>query len=473
METRDDNTPGDATPALARDRPWRRIVLPSAIVVVGVFIYYWAIWRSFGGFVAGLDDTNVLFCDFVRHYYATARQVLTTATPAPGYFYSVFFAIVLVPFGYASPNGAMWLWGAMEILTAVLLVALASRYLLRRGRDCYYLHLLLFLLCLPVLSNFKWGQVSLLMVLCGAACLYSYQAGRKWQAGVVLALGAAIKYYPGLFLIYFLFKRDIRVVASFIVAATLLSVGVPWAVLGREKSHDFQFEVNRCVGAARDGLFQDINSQYFANVLYRQTQRGAKDISPNQTPPETGAHKDFVQAFLDAMKARAPRRAGPLRTTLQYTGYGIFALNLLALIGLIRMKQKDEPALAFALLFASLPLIVETSWPHYFVYLPLCQVILYAAFKENRQPWAKVLGMSLLAASMILSSTIFFHILGDWRAYSRYGALFAADALVLLAIYVHLLALWLGRRSHQPHADSSLLDVRSDVDPARDPVEHR
>jgi hypothetical protein len=472
MATRDNNTPGDVTPALARGGSWWKIALPSAVIVAAVFIYYWAIWRSFGGFVAGLDDTNVLFCDFVRHYYTTARQVLLSATPAPGYFYSVFFAITLIPLGKVTPDTAVWLWGAIQVITAALLLVVGSLLLRRKGRDCYYLHLALFLLCLPVLSNFKWGQVSLLMVLCGAASLYSYQSGRKWQAGIVLALGAAIKYYPGLFLLYFLFKRDVRAVTSFIITLMVLTVGVPWATLGWEKSHDFQFEVNRGVGAARDGIFQDINSQYFANVLYRQTDRGAKEISTNQVH-DTNSGKNAIEVFLNALRAQAPRRPGPLRATLQYTGYGILALNLLLLASLIRMKQADEPAMAFALLFASLPLIVETSWPHYFVYLPLCQVILYAGFKEDRQRWAKVLGMSLLAASMILSSTIFFHILGDWRAYSRYGALFAADALVLLAIYVHLLALWLGRRSRQPAADLPLLDVESYVGAVGDHAEHR
>jgi hypothetical protein len=434
---------GDTTDYSKQAASRRWIVFCSLGLVAAVFVYYWAIWRSWHGFVAGLDDTGVLFCDFVRHYYTTAQQILTTATPSPGYYYSTFFAIVLIPFGRLPENTAIWMWGATEVLTAVLLVALASRHLLARGRDCYCLHLLLFLLCLPVLSNFKWGQVSLLMVLCAAGSLYSYQANRKLLAGVALALGAAIKYYPGLFIIYFLFKRDVRVLASFAIAVALFSVGVPWAVLGRERSHEFQHGVNRTAGAARDMLYRDINSQYFASAIYRQTQRGAKEISPLQLPNPAG--KNTLGLFFDALKGQLPGRPGPLWDRLRYAGYGLFALNLLVLGLLIRARPGDEAPLAFALLFLSLPLIVETSWPHYFVYLPLCQVILYAAFRDGRRRWAKVLGMPLLAASMVLSSAILFNIIGDWRVYSRYGMLLAADALLLVAIYVHLLAVWLDR----------------------------
>jgi hypothetical protein len=445
---------GDVATRSTPSTPWGWLTLCTAGLVAAAFIYYWVIWRSWHNFVGGLDDTPVLFCDFVRHYYTTARQILTTATPSPGYYYSTFFAIILIPFGRLSEDAAVWLWGATQILTAVLLAALAGRHLLARGRDCYGLHLLLFLLCLPVLSNFKWGQVSLLMVLCAAAALYSYQANRKVMAGVVLALGAAIKYYPGLFIIYFLFKRDVRVVASFAIAVALFSVGVPWAVLGADRSHEFQYGVNRTVGAARDVLFRDINSQYFANVIYRQTQRGAKEVSPLQLPDP--GKKNTLGLFFDALKGQLPGRPGPLFYRLRYTGYGLFAFNLLALAFLIRARPRDEAPLAFALLFLSLPLIVETSWPHYFVYLPLCQVILYAAVRDGPRLWAKVLAIPLLAASMVLSSTVFFHILGDWRVYSRYGMLFAADALLLVTLHLHLLALWLARRTTRtmpaPHA---------------------
>jgi hypothetical protein len=443
MTAPEDSAPESAAPAPGWRAEGRRTALLAALLVAAVFAYYAATWRSFSGFVGGLDDTPLFFADFIRHYYPTAKEVLASGTPSAGFFYPACFAVVLVPFGFVPLPASIWLWGCSQVLTAGLLLGLAGRYLRRFGPGVSLLHLLLFLISLPVLSNFKWGQVSALVFLCGLASLHSYSAGRRVGAGIFLALGTALKYYPGLFAIYFLLKRDLRTLVSFALALAVFAIGLPWATLGPGRSEHFRHTVNERMQAARPGLWRDINSQYFASVLYRQTPRGAKEMSPLQeatvrTPQER-------QEALRRQMA-GPQRPGPAWPALRVLGYVLFAGQVLLLFFVLRWRTPDELPLAFVFLFASIPLVVETSWPHYFVFLPFCQATVYALLQRAPRR-ARRAGLALLVPSMVLSSAVFFQVLGDWRQYSRWGVLLLADGLLLLAADVHLRALRLGHKA--------------------------
>jgi uncharacterized membrane protein len=55
--------------------------------------------------------------------------------------------------------------------------------------------------------NFKWGQVSALVALGIALSFVLQQQGRSAWGGAVLAAVTSIKYYPGIFMVYFLIRR--------------------------------------------------------------------------------------------------------------------------------------------------------------------------------------------------------------------------------------------------------------------------
>ena len=111
---------------------------------------------------------------------------------------------------------------------------------------------------------------------------------------------------------------------------------------------------------------------------------------------------------------------------------------------------------AVALLFLGLPLAIETSWPHYFVYLPFAQtlVALETGFllrnsvpTGSRSPvgWAAA---TLLLLSIVLASMPFFHLVGRWQDYSQYGVLFVANLSLLIA--AHALTLRPAAQSGRP-----------------------
>ncbi len=110
---------------------------------------------------------------------------------------------------------------------------------------------------------------------------------------------------------------------------------------------------------------------------------------------------------------------------------------------------------AFALLFLGLPLAVETSWPHYFVYLPFAQTLVALEIEpllRNRVAKSPLVWLTaaLLLVSIVLASMPFFQLIGRWQDYSQYGVLFIANLSLLLA--AHALTLRPAVRSGRPAA---------------------
>ncbi len=377
----------------------------SAAIIAAVFFYYVNSWKSMGDFVTAIDHCDLLFCDFVNHYYPTGRAVFASAIPEPHYVYSSFFACFLGLYGMLSPHTSLWLWGAFEIVTTFLLFLVPAIIFFRRSKPHYYLYLLLFACSFPVLHNFKWGQISVFMTLCVLGTLYLYRNDRKFLAAFLLALGVAVKYYIGIFAIYFILRKDLRFVATFLVWTLVFLVLIPFLVMGVDGAITFnRLVIQNIANIRRTWVLEDSNSQYFASVISRLVHVGGGPID---------------------------------RTVLRTVGYLIFGMNILALYGLTRIRPEDEIYWAFALLFVSLPFIIETSWPHYFVYLPFCQVFADFGLERDKSVAPKLLKrVLLLLPSMVLASSVFFNLVGNWQSYGYYGFLFIANALLLLLIYV-------------------------------------
>ncbi len=66
-----------------------------------------------------------------------------------------------------------------------------------------------FLLVLPAfIANFYWLQINMCILLLIISGLYFYNSKKDWKSGFFFGLAASIKAYPGLFLIYFLFRKQ-------------------------------------------------------------------------------------------------------------------------------------------------------------------------------------------------------------------------------------------------------------------------
>jgi len=390
-------------PPLARPRTpgFARAALGSVALLAGVLALYVAMFHTLAGFTRALDHGRTLFRDFISFFYPMGTTVLTTRAPVLGYLYSPFFALVLHPLALLPLETAIVVWAVVEVLVTALLFALPVPSLFRAKHAVawYLAYLAVFLTSFPVLHNFRWGQVSALITLLTLAAVYAYRAGRARQAGLLLAVAASVKLYPALLLLTFVARRERRpLLVVFVVVALLMGI-LPALVLGPEETVRFYVVVYRMVSGSV-WIGHDTNSQYVGSVVARLT-----------SIPATRAVGGWAGAVI-----------------VLADGWAVWRLA--------RTASADDAVMwGAALVFLSLPFALETSWPHYFVYLPFVQLLV--ARTVAVLPGANLARVGV-ALSIGLASVFGFALFPGWEAYSRAGCLFFADAVLLVVTWAHL-----------------------------------
>lgn len=409
-------------------------LIQAAGVAVGVLAAYALLWKSRIDFLRAIDHASTLFTDFRFHFYPMAAQILEKAEPVDGYFYSAFFAILIHPLAWLSVDGAVHVWGWIQLLafTGLGLIPLAS--MVRLSRRTLLIYVLIFMTSYPAISNFKWGQVSVLLTLLSIASFEASTRRHSILAGVLLAAAASIKYYSAIFFLFFLFRKDGRACLSFTAGGLLLFVAIPLFFLGPADWLSFHLAVMGGLGNT-DWIAGNMNSQYFPHVV----QRWAAGFSLAYGTPSPGV------MLLS----------------------GLLALPNFALLFRIRRNASSEAAsLSLILIFTALPFLVATSWPHYFVYLPFCQVATFTALNA-RLPApgaARFAGIAPIALSVMFASLPFFLLFPVWSAYQEKGFLLLSNIALLPPIYVWALRLpavepegsgSAGTRGHAPTQDKA------------------
>ena len=386
------------------DQPTSRTTTAAlvALAIAGTFAYYRFVWGSIDSFAHAVDNYD-LFTDFVRHFYPMGRRILAFPYPVDGFYYSAFFALLLNPIGSLTLPAAMWVWGVLQAVLVVALAVIPIRGWLKLTGWRLAVYVLLFATSVPVLHNFKWGQVSVLVTLTVFASLQAHGSKRDVAAGVWLALGVGIKYYAAWFVIYYVIRRQWRVVAAFAAAAVGLLVVVPSVVLGPIVTYQFHREAYDNLSTAARIFVQDWNSQFFPHVVLR------------------------LLHIVDAPRAVF---------ALSVIGW-IVALAGVAVVWMLRRSATSQAiGLSVASLFLALPFLLSTSWAHYLVYLPFCQAVVAVGLAGLPSGLARYALLAATAASVMLSSVFAFNASLNWATYVRPGPLFFADVLLIPAVIV-------------------------------------
>lgn len=386
--------------------PARKVLAAQLAAVVACVIALAAQWRSVDAFVASIDHGNVAFGDFVFHYYPTARDSIREGAPAGGFFYPAGFAVLLAPLGRADLETAKALWlvvlAASVVWTATWLVRAAAP----RQPALAVLGAALVVTSVPVLHDFKWGQVSVLIVAAAGTAFVLRARARHNGAAALLGIAAAIKGYPIVFAGWFLLRRDLRFAARVGVACGFTLVALPAIVMGPAHALFFQKVATNSVLGAADGVLYDFNSQFAPAVLARH-------------------HGGWGVA------ARSITRAGELGSFAALAAIAVL-LVLLARTKAPRITERRD-LWAFVLLASTVPFWLKTSWTHYFVHLPLAQVLLASTLVERRRPRDLAVLLVLVAPSVFLSNVVGLPPAEGWLPYAESGSPFFANALVLLA----------------------------------------
>lgn len=377
----------------------RRFWPAAALLVGAVLLVYRELWPTGVLLATAFDHCDRLFADFVRTYYPQARTLLATHAPMAGYFYPPFFAIALLPLGRLPLPAALEVWGVLQAAGAAALCVLPARRLLRETGSAALalLYVFAFATAHPVLHNFVWGQVSGFVTLGVVAAVFAHADGRRAAAGGLVGLAASLKYYPAVIAIQFALRRDGRALLLAAAVAIALLVIVPAVVLGPADALRFQQLATEAVQRSR-WISTDPNSQYFAHVVQRLTGANGAGFWP-------------VSGWLVA---------GQSGYILWQQGWA---------------RGESDRMFGPIVLLLTVPFVLPTCWPHYFVFLPFCQVFLLRDALGIAAPGPRRALSAALLGSLWLSSVLCFLVVGERETYSRLGLLFFSDALALVAAW--------------------------------------
>lgn len=201
----------------------------------------------------GAELASLVFSRFTIHagsdfavYYAAARAlrlapaaniyswpVIQASMPPVGacwlipspFVYPPLLAILLEPLTLLPCAAAIHVW---EVLNALLLSG--ALYLVGRlwsqSLGTYALFCAATLLSFPLLQGLFFGQIHLLIFFGLLLALLRYTRSDQIGAGIVLGVTAWIQVIPGLFLFYWLLRRDWRALASMLVTGLLALLGM-------------------------------------------------------------------------------------------------------------------------------------------------------------------------------------------------------------------------------------------------------
>lgn len=180
-----------------------------------------------GRIVLSGGDVNRLYDD---RWFQT--QIAAEGIPLQGKFspFPPVTALLFVPLALAAPLTAL------RILTVVNLIALAASVVLlsRTARVSLHAALLIVLFSGIGLANcLRFGQLYILLAFFLLLGFKFFRDGRAIAAGVCFGIWIPVKYYPAAFLIYFLMKKEWRLLVS-ATAAALAVVVVGIAKMGWE-----------------------------------------------------------------------------------------------------------------------------------------------------------------------------------------------------------------------------------------------
>jgi hypothetical protein len=162
-------------------------------------------------------------------YYKGARAITTGQPLYTGiggetpYLYPPLLAMLLAPIAaLADFKTSAVIWLLLNIaITLVTLAALSHAIRQPSYQMALWVGAALFT---PLAQTLWMGQVSLVLFALAAGTWLAYREDKPLLAGALLALAVWIKVYPAIILLYFIWRRDWRVIASTVVSGTILGV---------------------------------------------------------------------------------------------------------------------------------------------------------------------------------------------------------------------------------------------------------
>ncbi|MBM3126473.1 MAG: DUF2029 domain-containing protein [Chloroflexi bacterium] len=381
----------------------------AGVIALLLFAYYIYTWRNAINFITAMDACSKAFCDFASFYYPMGKEIFHMRLPVQGFGYSPFIAIlfsVIPPFGL---NTSLILWGILQFASIILFLLLFTR-LVPSGRLTQLLFIFLALSSFPLLHTLAWGQVGTFTVVAILGALFFHKRGHRLTAAVLLAFGLSFKFFPIIFLLPFILRRDIRFLLLAAAACSVFLIVIPATLLGIDDVIHFYAAL---LNSYRhfDWVTTNYNSQHFPHVLLRLIYSLGFDAS------------EYLPLF-------------------RWIGYGVAVANAGLLYLIQRARLSHANLWSFHILFLTIPFILPTSWPVDLGYISFAQGLLtwhILEVKESDTFASRLPSLLMLLASIVVSNICFFNFLNDHILFGRLGFIFWSNLFLLAASYAQLL----------------------------------
>lgn len=328
---------------------------------VVLFLWYHAVRRGMAGRSSQIDD----FVLFGRNLFLERINVYEiyepdyTITKYPPLFGFLFVPLAFLPMAVAA---TVWFWLnlALSVVAARIAARVADGGRPEAAGDPSSRLWVPYVLTAPVvISNLETSQVNIVIMALLYWALLLHTRGRDWGGGFTLGIATALKLTSGIFIPYFLLKREWRVVAGAALGILVGWVAVPATLLGWEAYLDvhrawlervlpFLAEGTRAEGL---GGFRHTN-QSLSAALHRTLAR---------IPAEAGREDFYVNAV-------------SLRPETVVTLVRLLDLGILGgLAWLCRSRSEDrrspERGFEYALVMIAALLMSPISWINHYVVL--------------------------------------------------------------------------------------------------------
>lgn len=364
-----------------------------------------------------------------------------------------FVVILLTPITSLPPQATVAAWNVLKVLALLAAIfAVASVANHGRHRMGEWVAGLAVLLAMPlVISDVQHGNSNVFVLAAIAGHLWLYRRGRDGLAGIVLALAICLKMTPALFVAYWLYQRNWRLLAATLQALAVMAVLLPLAVLGPAQYNLLMgsWLGNLIVPGLLKGAPYPIHiNQSLSGVFSRLLMRGNIQFNPDDMA--VAEKFDYVNIL------SIPQEIGRyVLLAVKLAIVGAMAWS----IGWRKLPRNDgRRGLHYALVVTAILILNQRTWDHHAVillvaYMPLWYAVAYGRFGRGRR--------IVSLAGMVLAGLLVWGMSGSlypgWLAdvIEAYGPTFAHFVVLLVVCLVMLGALRKaekeGREPYAPH----------------------
>ena len=384
--------------------------------------------------------------DMGPFYSAAARCVLngeSLLSCLPQYPYQAALAVFFIPLAYLPPVLQRLIWYVIFVGCLVIAVRLTEAIAERlypgstRGQNLFWLRTIMLITCgkhfLDVITYASHDPLSLALIMFGTWALFN---GREAAGGAWLAVAAAIRASPLIYLPYLILKR--RLVACIVFIAVLFGVSLIPDIIGALRG-GYTGHLTEWLGQVVGPALMPGNSSklVFWNIwnganLYNQSLRGV--INRFATRPVFGLTPTMILIVVD----------------------GIFAVIVGVLLLMSRRRREYVPIDTAVLLIAMLALSPMSSRYHYIFVLP---AVILATAATMTDPRIRTLGTYVLVASFLLRAGTSNDVAG--QRLTDFAYTYGFMPLGAIALYIIFAAiLWVWRPPGLSAADDKAASVR-------------